>query len=791
MSDRRYACSDCGQRQPEAGNCSACGEGPVLDLDAAGTIEILQQQDRTRADRRRSIALWVALPAGMVTGAVFAGLLPNVLAAIPLPIPFSLPIKVVVLMILVTLAIMQIILRAFPANLWFQDLEPESKSTRDLTLGMRAAPSRGTFIRVGLLIAAGAVVLGLGTVATTYGEQAAAEETAAAQATYATLEACLLGDDSMTGVDDRLRRVELGMESKNDDGWPGRCNEPAKALYDTLEGSESFGSLRITLGTQLGCDKGCDLVAARSQIAAFLSAARSAGLRAETDPNGTTPPVYDGSMLKADAFPPIGAKTLKLMDYTYLGDELVALMHEPGQSMFACKVDFGNGARSMSCESLFDARSPVAVSSGALLRDGSEVVVHGVTKASIRRDEAEAERPALRAPGSHRPSKRPPAPEVEVEKGAFRPDGSAIAVHFGEHDAMRNGLLIETKDKDHRVTRVTDGVAKSGFSLRGDDVAARPWAGGDYVAWVERAEGGMRLMQQEVGPTGAKSGAAEALGSIAGHVSRTLECRADGIHAVVLGDDAMTFLTKAGWSGPVHAGELEEVGSPREPRKPEAAVGSPGKRSGIAGLGDNPDPKSAREAALRDAAEFGMLGLLKGGGEGIDRGNAFGSGGLGESSGLGSGYSPQSTRRNTHRREVADPPKFTCGNGSATYTTHSVAGRSVVVTQLRCTASGCTRKQARLGELPIKQMWMVADLGSSIAVVWRAPSGALRMRVAPIDRLSATADSIVFDDAEYGGPRTGSQQYFVHGDTAVILFVGEGLHGLRIGADGKAVPLLG
>ena len=50
----------------------------------------------------------------------------------------------------------------------------------------------------------------------------------------------------------------------------------------------------------------------------------------------------------------------------------------------------------------------------------------------------------------------------------------------------------------------------------------------------------------------------------------------------------------------------------------EGAMGSPnsrlrGSHYGVAGPADNPDPHIARQAALRDAAEFGMIGLLSAG----------------------------------------------------------------------------------------------------------------------------------------------------------------------------------
>ncbi len=66
MTNHQYACSDCGHRQADLGNCTKCGEGPLLALASSGTAEMLIEQDRVRAERSRSRALWISLPIGVV-----------------------------------------------------------------------------------------------------------------------------------------------------------------------------------------------------------------------------------------------------------------------------------------------------------------------------------------------------------------------------------------------------------------------------------------------------------------------------------------------------------------------------------------------------------------------------------------------------------------------------------------------------------------------------------------------------------------------------------------------------
>lgn len=789
MTNHAYACSDCGYRQPEAGKCSRCGEEPVLELAASGTVEMLREQDRQRADRARSRALWIALPVGMITGVLLAGVFPKVLALIPLPIPFALPIKVVVLMVLVTVGLMQALLRLLPAKQWWQDLEPESKSTRDMTAAMRGMPTGSSTLKVALFVGAGALVVGLGAVATTYGEIEAQQDQQAAQAAYAKLSTCLVGGDvGAVGVGTRLRSIELRSESEPADAtWPARCNEHAKALFDTLEGSKQYASVRSTLATKIGCAKSCDLAAAKVHVGALFVVAQQAGLRAEVDPD-VTPPAYDEDRsMTAGQFPRLGSKALRLVDYVWLEDgTLAALMHEPGRAMSLCEVDFAAGARDASCRALFGARSPVAPSSARLLAGADEPVVFGVTKASLHGTDDDGADPIT---GRSRPAfglgsragriKKPEPKRVEVERGAFRAaDGTPVDVHFGEHEAAGRGLFVERRGEDHRVVRVDAGKAKGGFTLRGKDVASGPWVGGEYVAWIERDDGNHVLKHQKVGPTGSKQGAAKAVAELSGYPAKPTRCQMGETHVAVIGNGtgaSMSFLTEEGWSAPVRAMDTEEVG-----RRP-APKGS--NRYGIKGPKDSPDPHAARAEALRTAASSGVLSLL--GDPPSDLGGVFGSdGGLGSAFGTG-GLGLGSSRSKPRGRSVADPPKVTCGDGTATLTEHRVTGREVRITQMRCTPGGCTRKEARLRDVPVKSMWMVSSLGEAVLMLWRAPSGALRARVAPIERLAETQDVIVFDAPDYGGPKTGSRQFFTDGKTAVVFFTDEGLHGLWIAADGS------
>lgn len=762
------------------GPCANCGEGPLLDLGSPDAEELLLEQDRQRAERSRSLALWISLPVGMTVGAIFASVFPGVLALIPLPIPFALPIKVVVLMILVTLGSMQGITHLRRPKQWWQDLQAEASSTRDARAALRG-PTKSTAIKAALFISAGALVLGLGTVITTYGELSALKEQKTVQAAFAKLSTCLLGPDTTgRGADDRIRRIDLLREATGNDPWPERCNDHAQSLYQAIEASKEHASLRSLLGTKLGCATKCDLAGHSELLSPMMTAALQGGLQWENDPDVAPPLAYEDALLPADAFPSLGKKGLNLLDHAWLDQRLVALMHEPGRAMMLCESNFADGATRFDCRSLFDGRTPVAPSSAKLLRDGTEPVLFGVTKASVKGTDDGGRNPIM--PGAFRDfgsgsgsgkakAEKPEPKRVEVEKGAYRTDGSAARVFLGEHEAATNGLLMERKNGAYRVTRVIDGQAKGSFDIPARNMVGSPWTGDDHIAWVDRKDESQTLMQQKVGISGAKNGAPTPLGPVP-HDAAPTTCRSRGVHAAVVGngeDATMTFLSENGWSSPVRAQVTDSA--PRAIPRPKAMEGPASSRGGnlyeIRGPRNNPDPNAAR-SALRDAAEFGILGVL---GQ-APPADMFGSDAF-------------SRATKTPRQGVADPPKLTCGNGAATLTSHRLTGSTVDVTQLRCTPEGCSRKRATVTFHAIKAMWMVTDLEGKVLMLWRSPLGALRSRLAPIEELANTKDIVVFDDPEFGGPKTGSLQFFSDGKTALVLFTGNGLHGLRLASDGS------
>jgi hypothetical protein len=66
-----WACSDCGARWDEKGDCRGCGQGPLVDLRESNVRDALVEEDRRRAERRSQRMLVVAI--GLILSAWLLG----------------------------------------------------------------------------------------------------------------------------------------------------------------------------------------------------------------------------------------------------------------------------------------------------------------------------------------------------------------------------------------------------------------------------------------------------------------------------------------------------------------------------------------------------------------------------------------------------------------------------------------------------------------------------------------------------------------------------------------------
>jgi hypothetical protein len=127
-------------------------------------------------------------------------------------------------------------------------------------------------------------------------------------------------------------------------------------------------------------------------------------------------------------------------------------------------------------------------------------------------------------------------------------------------------------------------------------------------------------------------------------------------------------------------------------------------------------------------------------------------------------------------------------------------GKTSTVEQSRCDLSGCTATHLDVKELLAGTPALVpedaahlsaADVDGRLALVWSAgATGGLRMRVAPLERMKATPDVVIFDGRdESGASRVGlvTELRLLPAASYAVLFVNTtvGVRAFRVDSDGK------
>ena len=150
---------------------------------------------------------------------------------------------------------------------------------------------------------------------------------------------------------------------------------------------------------------------------------------------------------------------------------------------------------------------------------------------------------------------------------------------------------------------------------------------------------------------------------------------------------------------------------------------------------------------------------------------------------------------------------LTCRGVEAVTTqiTHAVeSGKNFpVIRQARCAASGCTTSIVQVRELlgavadiaPADASAIAAaDVGGKLLLVWNAgPSGGLRMRFAPAERIKDTEDVVITDGRDPAGGAKGSiltEVRVLSGSTHAIVLVGTtgGVRALVVDSAGAVKP---
>jgi len=123
------------------------------------------------------------------------------------------------------------------------------------------------------------------------------------------------------------------------------------------------------------------------------------------------------------------------------------------------------------------------------------------------------------------------------------------------------------------------------------------------------------------------------------------------------------------------------------------------------------------------------------------------------------------------------------------------------VHRLRCGPRACTHRKAVVGlqRYSYDSRYVAGDLGSSMVVLWRSPLGDVRMRVAPLDALSAAPEVPLFDDVDHDGFGWDLERHPIFGrGEAMVVLLGTPTeeqdepmtYGLRIDAKGRASPMV-
>jgi len=147
-------------------------------------------------------------------------------------------------------------------------------------------------------------------------------------------------------------------------------------------------------------------------------------------------------------------------------------------------------------------------------------------------------------------------------------------------------------------------------------------------------------------------------------------------------------------------------------------------------------------------------------------------------------------------KERAEEPAW----GASASTSRAVVG-SYHVHRLRCSPAGCEHKRAALGLRRFSQTsrYVAGDLGRAMTVMWRSPTGDVRMRVAPLEELAQAHDVPLFDDVEHEGFDWDleSDPIFGRAGSMVVLMsrqidVSEdqsAIYGFRVDASGSITPV--
>jgi hypothetical protein len=758
--DLRFVCSDCGVRAEEAGDCDACGEGPLVDARDAAAIGVLRDLDRQAVDQRRRLTTMVAVPVGMAVGTGLAFVVPAML-----PIPFGRPLQAVLMMALTAFGVMKGLTLLWPAPQRFSFLEGEiTASVRGEVGAMQMAETRRP-----LLVVAGLAVVGTAIGVFAYFQKiAAADEkdatrVRAAQA-LADMQHCLLGAKlrDVPSPAAQVRRIELaGNDPKKDGAWPQACAQHVTTLYEALDDRDLGPQLKQELRERFACDAVCNPNEPGLQLVGFGASAATAGL-ADLSPSVAGPTMVTDTFITKEEIGQIAPGDAVIRDRDYLADGRARyLFNSRGQGLSYCAIKPDEESGRL-CSGL-----TLPISSGtAKLASGTEdTLIEGRARAF---DSA----------------------------AYFDTHGSSVSLYQGKANGF---VLSHLEERKYRIEHITNGEVASDRKLKMPEDASAPILIDDFLLYTAPGEDDerwlyARTLRVEIDEDAKDEDDAEKIVTKrrrvgeAGTIQGTPQiCRSGDARALLFGRTlaswSLVFSNGDGFDGPVAVRGAKVVKKKKKKKKVEKSK----------------KDTAAQRAKLRDASEFGMIDLLnRGGGGDPDAPTAPWGGTKIDKKGL------DATQRNMWadqlggaeraRRAALPRHAFSCGEGRATLTWRAQSGSDQVIHRVRCTAEGCVHDQVEIGGIRVKTWWTATTLRAGdgteqVLLVWRDRQGLLRRRIAPLAELGDAEDVRVMDSAEFGGPTTLDLEA-VYGRTGVVfVFRGKGFHALRFGADGSATPL--
>jgi len=545
-------------------------------------------------------------------------------------------------------------------------------------------------------------------------------------------------------------------------------------LYAALDDEQVGPQLKRTLSERFGCTARCALSDPATQFVGLAEMVRAARLPVSKVKSAVVPPTMLAvKLLTKDDFKAMAADKAKLNSRDVLVDGRVRLLFSSGQR--GLELDEFHPADPRSFHR-YSVNVPVVPASAGLLPATARALVDG--------------------------------PGIDVISGQPTFDaksGQRVHTYRGRQEGY---LLQRRKSRRYELVYLENGEVKERKKIKLPRNSSRPRIVAEHLLWIERNGEAYALFARKLTTERQLLEKKIRLGPMPTPRNHGPICQDQSRWVVLFGrrdqPRALAFFDGQQWSSPVVKGlsstssRSERVTAADQEKAPPSTTATARARA----------MKPAQEAALQDAAEFGVIGLLSTSSSALPDANPWTSGDRAQSSDTRrkQGRAKKRSKRKIFDRESTITqglfefrsrryrPRLvryplTCRDGQAIITWREPKEDMQIIHQLRCSRSGCEKKTAELVGLNVKAWWLATTMGDRTLLVWRTRGGDLRMRLAPIDQLAHQTDELIMDSHEHGGPATEQLEVFVASQGVVFIFRDRGYYGLRIDENGLRTPL--